>query len=354
MTGSAARPQVEARPRPSLPVGDDLVLALDLGATRTRAAVVAPDGSIASRSERPTPRAASGAELAAGCIQTLREALEAVEPSAGSRITAIGVSAPGPLDPATGTLIDPPNLGPGARSLALADAIAASLDLGVAIDRDTQVALLGEMAYGVARGSTDVVYLTVSTGIGGAVVSDGRRLVGPDGTAGELGHLVVELDGPACGCGAKGHLEAIASGTGIARRATEHGFPQGTTARDVAAAEDAGDPTATLIMDRARRAFAAACVSIADIFDPDLIVVGGSVARAQGERWLRPARDAVVAYAFGAAARRTRVVAATLGDDVGLLGAQPLVAERLGPRNERIHSPVVAAGSAAGSTAATG
>ena len=283
------------------------------------------DGRLRSRSDGPTPVGDGPDAVVRACLDLLHVARDA----AGVSVVAVGVAAPGPLDPWTGTLTDPPNLGPLFHDVPLGAPIAAALSLPVAVDRDTQVALLAEARFGAGAGARDVVYLTVSTGIGGAVLIDGRPLVGPDGSAGELGHLCVDLDGPTCGCGARGHLEALASGSAIARQARESGsFGAAVTARDVAAAEEAGDATARMIMEQARRAFAAACVSIVDIFDPQLIVVGGSVARNQGERWLGPARDEVKRRALRAAGRRVRIVPAQLGDDVGLVGAQPLIGAR--------------------------
>ena len=311
------------------PLAGGPVLALDLGASRIRAAVVDVGGVLRSRSTGSTPIAAGPDAVVGACLDHLRAAREAA--GASVEVVALGIAAPGPLDPSSGTLIDPPNMGPALRDFPLGARIADALGLPVAVDRDTQVALLAEATFGAAQGARDLVYLTISTGIGGAVLIDGRLLVGPDGSAGELGHLCVDLDGPLCGCGAKGHLEAIASGSAIARLAGESGaFGEAVTAREVAAAEEAGDPTAMAIMERARRAFAAACVSIVDVFDPQLIVVGGSLARNQGERWLGPAREEVRRTAFGAPARRVRIVPALLGDDVGLVGAQPLVGARAG------------------------
>lgn len=238
---------------------------------------------------------------------------------------AIGISAPGPLDPRTGTLIDPPNLDRSLWNFPLAARIGGELGLPAVLERDTQVAILAEGHFGAARGLTDYVYLTVSTGIGGAVVSDGRLLRGPDGLAGELGHLTVDIDGPPCGCGARGHLEAIASGTAIARAM---GVGEASL---VAALEEAGDPAASEVMERARQAFAAAVVSIVDVFNPQRIIVGGGVAMGQGDRLLDPARAAIRKTAFRRQADRVELVPAQLGDDVGLIGALSLVSlARLG------------------------
>ena len=319
------------------------VLALDLGASRTRAAVVAPDGHLVSRADGRTPSEAGPNGVIAECIGLLRQVRDAAPVAVRERVVGIGISAPGPLDPSTGRLVEPPNLGPAFRDVALADPIARALSLPAVLDRDTHVAALGEWQFGAARGATDFLYITVSTGVGGAIVAGGRLMNGPDGVAGELGHALVDLGGAPCGCGGRGHLEAISSGVGIARAASaaiaagqasglearRRSLGRGLDARDVAEAESAGDPDAASIMAGARMAFAESCVSFVNMFNPDLIVVGGSIARNQGDRWLDPARERVAAAAFRIPRSRVQIVPAALGDDVGLVGTLPLVAARL-------------------------
>ena len=347
MMVEAAWPQAVAPARPDRPSGTAAVLALDLGASRIRAAVVAADGTVLARQTCATPVLAGPSAVVDACVVALASVRR--DPAVVSRpLGGLGVSAPGPLDAASGTLLEPPNLGPAFHDLHLGDALARATGLDVVMERDTNVAALAERAFGSARGEDDFLYLTVSTGIGGAIVAGGRLFGGPDGLAGELGHVLVELDGPLCGCGARGHLEAVSSGSGIAARARERmaagdapglisiaarrerspGMPEEIDARLVAQAEEAGDPAAADIMRRARRGFAAALVGLVDVFTPHLVVIGGGLARAQGERWLAPAREAVAALAFRVVAGRTRIVAAALGDDVGLAGAVPLLALR--------------------------
>ena len=298
------------------------MLALDLGGTQLRTALVLPDGTLVGRRSEQTPQAAE--VMVETAARALRQAYETARASGAPPPVAIGISAPGPLDPLSGVLIDPPNLDRRLWGFALAPTLGRELALPAYLERDTQVAALAEGAFGAARGIADYVYLTVSTGIGGGVVSDGRLLRGPDGVAGELGHLTVDLNGPECGCGARGHLEAISSGTGIARAARERGLGD-VSAATVAALEGAGDETATAIMDYARRAFAAAVVTIVDIFNPTRVVVGGGIAIGQGDRLLQPAREAVERLAFRRQAARVEIVPAQLGDDVGLIGALSLV-----------------------------
>lgn len=324
--------------------GREAVLALDLGGTQIRAAVVEDGGVVVAANRRRTPVAAGGAAIVKACVDALAAARDACIATLGERsFVGIGISAPGPVDPVAGMILDPPNLGPSFMEIPLASLVGEALGLPAFLDRDTQVAALAEGRFGAAAGCADFIYVTISTGIGGAIVSDGRLLHGPDGTAGELGHLMVDRDGAPCGCGMRGHLEGIASGSGMARSARaaakrgesdllaalvrEHGPAFG--GREVAAAAEAGDPVAAAIMAGARDAFAVSCVTLVDVFNPSLIVVGGSVAAGQGEQMLAPARAAVAAGAFRRPGARVRIVPAALGDDVGLVGGLVLVTERL-------------------------
>ncbi len=230
------------------------------------------------------------------------------------------------------------------RDVPIAAKLEAAIGLPAFLDRDTNVAALGEMAFGAARDCPNFLFITVSTGIGATIVMDGRIVHGPDGTAGELGHTPISLEGPLCGCGASGCLEAHASGTALARFAIEAaasgrspflvgravGRPGGhLDARDVAAGEEAGDASCHELMEHARHAFALACVGFVNALNPDRIVVGGSVAEAQGDRLLGPARELVARTAFHTPRTRVRIVPAELGGDVGLAGAHPLVTARL-------------------------
>lgn len=320
-----------------------MILALDLGGSQIRTAALEHGGPIRARRRAPTPVEAGPQAVVSACTDLLSATYEELKAGESGRVaTAVGVSAPGPLDSRSGVLIDPPNLGRTFRDIALGAAIEESIGLPAVIERDTNVAAMAEGEHGAAVGRRDYLYITVSTGIGGAIVSDGRLLMGADGTAGELGHLPVDMDGPRCGCGGRGHLEAIASGTAIARAGREAGergeSPLLATlladagamfeARHVVEAEGAGDAVATAIMERARGAFAAVCVGLVDVFNPELIVVGGSLAQAQVDRWLEPARQAIAHSGFRTPARRAKLVPAALGDDVGLVGAACLVEGR--------------------------
>ena len=361
----------ELRDEPGGPRGP--VLALDLGGTQIRAAAVRPDGSIEARIARHTPVPEGPEAIVRACLETLRASraeLRANDPDAEAALIGISISSPGPIDPWRGVIVEPPNLGPEFMDVPLAERVEADLGLPAYLDRDTQIAALAEGAFGAARETDDYIYVTVSSGVGGAIVTEGRLLIGPDGTAGELGHFPVDFHGPPCGCGGIGHLEAFASGAGIARiarRAIQDGAAADLAeyartngigdldARHVALAEDAGIAAAHAIMEEARRAFAAACVGWVDYFDPDLIIVGGGIADGQGDRLLGPARETVAREAFKAPRRRVRIVPAALGDDVGLIGGLVLVHQRSGDDQWRAGRPpleVAAANARAGGRSA--
>jgi glucokinase len=319
------------------------VLALDLGGTRIRAAVVSQDGRILSRADRQTPSGRGPEPVIRACIQELRNAADAVTPEVRRSIVGLGLASPGPLDPRTGFLVEPPNFGPGFLDVPFRDPIAAALGLPAALERDTNVAALAEMAFGAARGARDFLYLTISTGIGGSIVIDGQIYGGPDGVAGELGHIPVGIEGPICGCGGVAHVEAIASGSGMARLASGAAArgeapalaarareiaPRLLEARDVAALADAGDAVSAGILETARRAIGQLLVGLVNTFNPEVIVIGGAIAMAQGDRLFGPIHEAVATTAFRIPRTRVHIVPAELGDDVGLLGAVPLVALR--------------------------
>jgi glucokinase len=319
------------------------VLALDLGASRIRVAVVAADGRLLLRDQGLTPGAEGPAAVLKACIERLRGIVERLDPASRASLAGIGISAPGPVDPRKGTLVEPPNIGPGFMDVPFATPIGQELGLPARLERDTNVAALAEQAYGVARGVADFLYITVSTGIGGAIVAGGDLYGGADGVAGEMGHVPVETSDVVCLCGTAGHLEGASSGSGIARQAATAAaagrapglaalaerLARPLEARDVAEAEEAGDPDAAAIMERARSAFAAVAIGLVNVFNPELIVVGGSVALGQGDRWFEPTRRAIAQGAFRIPRERVRIVPASLGDDVGLVGAQPLLARRL-------------------------
>jgi glucokinase len=245
-----------------------------------------------------------------------------------AEVVAAGCAAPGPLDHTSGIVHEAPNI-PGFRDFPLGPRLRDALGIpAVYLDRDTAMAAVAEAVAGAARGVRDFVYITISTGLGGAIVSGGRMLRGATNTAGELGHWPVGLEGPRCGCGSFGCAESFAAGRNLAEA-----FGVDDAARVYAAAA-AEDVTATWLVRRAEQALANLAIGIANVLNPSLIVVGGSIAEHVPARTIEPMRAGIQARAFKVAANAVRVVPAALGRDVGMLGAVIAARERAAGRGE--------------------
>lgn len=317
-------------------LADPPVVAIDLGGTQIRAGLITADLTVDHRRAVPT-RDEDGVDAVIDRICTL---VDDVLASADHAPVGIGISAPGPLDPWQGIVRTPPNLAHWV-DVPLADRVEGATGLPTFLERDTNVAVGAEWRYGAARNTRNAVYVTVSTGVGGGLIIDGRPAFGSDGTAGEVGHLTIELDGPICGDGMPGHVEAISSGTAIAREARDllsrGGSPrlaelvatgQEPDARLVAIAAEDGDEACRAILDRAWVAVGALCASLVNLLNPDVIVIGGSIAHHHPEL-LDVARREIGRRAFAIPGGRVRVFPAALGDDVSLVGIHPIVIERL-------------------------
>lgn len=336
------------------PPADATVLALDLGGTQVRAALVREDGTRLGRAAAPTPAADGPAAVVAACIATLQLARENAtreDAAAVSRLVGIGISAPGPLNPWTGIAVEPANLGPHFPGTDLAGPIGAALGLPVFLEHDTKVAILGERAFGAGRGIDDLLYITISTGLGGAVISGGRLYTGPDDTGIEIGHAPITLDGPRCACGGIGHLEAHASGVALARTGGEAAasgaspwlaawlaaHPKGeVSAKEVSEAAAAGDRVAQALIDHALLAISRAVSGFVNVFNPSRIIIGGSFAEAHWKVLHSRIQGEIGDNSFKVPGRRVSVHPAELGGDVSLAGCHPMVVERIGnPEWER-------------------
>lgn len=313
------------------PYAPPRVVTVDLGGTNLRAAVVTAAGELAHRKAVPTP---SGGGPEAVIEQMARLIAHVAMDANLPADAAVGVTAPGPLNPRTGIVHFTPNL-PDWRDVPLRELLAAATGRAVVIGNDGNCAALGEGKFGAGKGTNDLVYLALGTGVGGGVISGGHLLEGARGLGAELGHVVVALDGPRCSCGAIGCLEAFASGWAIGREGRLVGTTAdgaailreadgGTvTAGIVAAAARNGDPAARAILDRAGRALGAAMGAFVNIFNPAMFVIGGGVATL-GDLLLEPARAALPSHCFHASREGIQIVRSSLGDDTGLYGAAAL------------------------------
>ena len=325
------------------------ILAVDLGGTQIRAALVTPDRTVHYRRATPTADE-EGVEAVIGRIIEVAAAVRSEAASEGlPEPVGVGISCPGPLDPWRGVVLVAPNLA-GWHNIPLVAPVAEALGLPTFLERDTNVAVMAEWRYGAAVGTRSAIYITVSTGIGGGIIIDGRPLIGPDGTAGEVGHMTVEIDGPRCGCGGIGHVEAIASGTALAREARamlsrSTDTPLGRLAASgaavdaalVARAAELGDPECIALLERAWVAIGAVCATLVNLLDPEVIVIGGSIAE-HHPRLFEVARFELERRAFPILLEGVRIEPVALGGDVSLIGSLPIV-------NDRIGDPAYAAGS---------
>jgi len=302
------------------------VLGLDIGGTKIAAGVVDAEGGVHGFAVAPS-QADRGPDDGIARLFDLGRHAVAESGWSWDDITAIGIGCGGPLDSANGVLIAPLHL-PGWNDVPIAARAAEELGRPAVLDNDATAAAAGEHRYGAGRGTRNMVYLTLSTGVGGGVIIDGRLHRGRTGNGGELGHVTVDWHGRRChGCGRRGCLEAYCSGTSIAERAHEAGM-DGATAADVAQAARAGNDVAARIWDETCEALACGITSIVNLFEPEIVVLGGGVVRT-GDQLLAPVRERVAVHAMGGP---VGVVAALNGDQVGVVGAAAVAFERLPTR----------------------
>lgn len=314
-----------------------IVIGVDIGGTNTRAALLEVDlrascvPVVGERVELPTDVSSPEA-----CLAVLFACIEAL-PWRGA--AAIGVAAAIMVDAARGMVAHSVHLP--LAGIVLRELLKTRYGVPVAIENDAISACIGEHRYGAARGVDDVVMLTLGTGVGGGIISAGRALRGHSGAAAELGHLSIDVDGPPCpgACPGRGCLEAYVSGRAMDAAARAVAAAEPASALGLAAASGqaadgplltrlalAGDPAAAALIKGFGRSLGAGLVSLTNIFNPSLIVIGGAAAAA-GELLLAPARRVIAERATQPARDEVDVVGAALGADAGLFGAAALAAE---------------------------
>lgn len=308
---------------------NDTYIAIDLGGTRIRAARCRADGTIEARAEQLT-HAEDPPDVVFGRIVRTARSVWPDSPPA-----AIGIGAPGPLDPYTGVLYSVVNI-PSLAGLPLRDRMRDIFGVPAYVGNDANVAALAEWRYGAARGHADVVYLTISTGIGGGVIIDNRLLLGSKGLGAELGHVSIDYRGRPDKCGNIGCLEALASGPAMRQRVIERiaageysplrdqvrGNLSEITVEMLHEAAERRDRLATSVIHDAAEAIGFGVVSFLHIFNPSIVVIGGGVTNL-GDRLFAPIRDVVSRRVMD---RRfvVPIVLAELKENVGLLGALAL------------------------------
>lgn len=310
------------------------VLALDIGGTKLAAGVVDRAGGVHSFLVEPS-RAEQGPDRVLARLFELGRRAVADSGAGWDGVAYVGIGCGGPLDAERGVLLAPPHL-PGWHDVAVTALAESAYHRPAVLENDATAAAWGEHRYGAGAGTLNMVYLTISTGVGGGVVVGGRLYRGSRGNGAELGHVTVDWHGRRCrGCGRDGCLEAYASGTSIAERMREAlavadggGAQDGVSATDVAAMARDGHPVAGAVWDETVEALGCGLTSIVNLFEPDLVVVGGGVAGA-GEQLLAPVREFVHANAITPGGRTAEVVRSALGDRVGVVGAAAIAHDRI-------------------------
>lgn len=317
-------------------------LGVDIGGTKVAAGLVDAEGTILFQTRVAMPARGSAAE-GFGAVQSVIEAVFAARPEARSSLTGIGICAPGPLDPLTGVILNPPNV-PCWRNFPLAAKVQRVFGLTARVDNDGNAAALAEAIWGAGVGYRNVFYATLGTGIGTGIVFDRKIYHGRTGSAAEGGHVTIDYNGPKCGCGKRGCIEALCSGPAIARRARERlaashrvgsgqaesklmalagGNVDNVTAEIVADAFRQGDLLATDVLRETADFLVIWAGNIIDLLEPDVFVFGGGVAQLMSGFFGR-IREQLPKWCVNQRCAEMPMVLAKYGADAGIAGAAAL------------------------------
>jgi glucokinase len=327
---------------------DSLALGIDLGGTKILTAVANMQGKMLSRDHSITPAKEGQQAVVRSILESVGRALDQAHLAAAD-LTAIGVGAPGLSNPQTGILFTSPNL-PGWKDVPLRNIVEKQLGRKAFLLNDANAAAVGELYFGAGRGTNNFIYITVSTGIGGGIIIDGKIYTGSSGMAGELGHMVIDDEGPQCNCGNKGCWETLASGTALAKEA-RHSIKEGAAtsilkyaegdiekinAEAIHEAAQAGDKLANELIARTAYYLGVGLANLINIFNPEIIIIGGGLSNI-GDMLLKPAFQEAKRRAFKQAYQAVRFTRAELGRNSGVLGAAAFALEQIrdaGNRNK--------------------
>jgi len=305
-----------------------LTVGVDLGGTNIKLGLVSPLGDVIRRHSLPTPAQQGPAAVAHAIAEGIRQCMEAAGASPKS-VVGVGLGSPGTIDQRNGVVLFSPNL-PGWADIPLRQMVQDDVGMPCVLENDANVAALGEQWQGAGRGAASLVLLTLGTGIGGGIILNGRVWRGGGGVAGEIGHMSINPDGPVCGCGSRGCLEAYASATAMVRRMRE-AIQAGAhtqlaaeadtlTARDIHRAALAGDAMARENIEATARYLGVAVSNLLHLLNPQVVAFSGGVTAA-GDMLLRPLCHEVHDRTMEASQRNVKICFAELPNDAGLIGA---------------------------------
>jgi glucokinase len=305
---------------PEAQTGTTRAIGVDVGGTKILAAVVSGDGSVGTPLERPTD--VSSEEALLGLLDGVVEELRAGDDS----VSALGFGLPSRIDQRRGRAVASVNIP--LTDVDFRDRMRERHGLPVGIDNDANSAAIAEWRVGAAQGANDVVMLTLGTGVGGGLILDGKPYRGATGSGAELGHIVLELDGPPCRCGGRGHLESFAAGPAADDAAREL-YGERSDARELVRRAQEGEAEAVHTLARIGRYLGAGIATFVNVFEPELIVIGGGFGEAAGDLLLGPARGVLTQDALSPGRETVRIVEAQLGSDAGVIGAGMIAFEAL-------------------------
>ena len=315
------------------------VLVVDLGGTKIITAIISHKGEMIAREYHPT-LADEGVQPVIERILSGIDHLIKQSNISLSQLSAISIAAAGVIDIKNGVITESPNL-PGWRNIPLRGVVEEKFKVTTLLINDADAAALGEHHFGAGKGLNNVVLLTLGTGIGGGIVINGKLYIGSPGSAAEIGHMIIEVNGPRCKCGNNGCLEMLASGTAVAGEAivrisqgeksslTEmvEGKIEDITAEKVYLAAKDGDSLAMEVIARAAHYLGIGIVNLVNIFNPEIVVIGGGMSKME-DLLLEPVRQIVKERAFPFLAQSVRIVPAQLGSDAGVFGAAVFALEK--------------------------
>jgi glucokinase len=297
------------------------VIGVDLGGTKIAAGAIDRRGAVTARTERPTPKSSED-----DLLRALDEVVESISQEVGGA-EALGFGIPSTIDQRSGRAVSSVHVP--LTDVDLRGRMGERFELPVAIDNDGNAAAVAEWKVGAGAGTGDMIMLTLGTGIGGGLILDGKPYRGSIGAGAELGHMVLQYDGPPCigTCPGRGHFEALSSGS-AADAVARSVLSADATGHDLVRLASEGDPTATEALAGLGRILGAGLASLVNVFNPQAIVLGGGFGKA-GELIFKPAREVVAREALAPARDVVRIVPAELGAEAGLIGAGLIAFELL-------------------------
>jgi glucokinase len=289
----------------------NMIIGVDLGGTKILTSLADSEGRIISTVRIDTQAKLGPEKVIANIIKSISLAAKQARVPL-SRISKIGIGAPGPIL-GQAIVVSPPNL-PGWQNVNIKSILQKKLNKKIYVENDANAAAFGEFRFGAGKGFRNLIYITLSTGIGGGIIIDGKAYTGSIGTAGEIGHMVIDPDGPKCGCGNRGCLEALAAGPAIARMAGQK------NALEAELAARRGNKKAKNAIEKAAKYIGIGIANLNNILNPDIFVIGGGVSN-MGRLLLDPVKSWAKKYSMEASRKSLIIVPAKLKNNAGVMGA---------------------------------